>query len=165
MPPGIAERLRDRWPDTLVARGEVTVLVDREGLLDLLSFLRDDPALSLGFLSSVTATDWPGKDPRFWVIYELRSMEHHHRIRVKSGLREGDAHLPSVTPMFPTANWHERETFDFFGIVFDGHPDLSRILMPDDWEGHPLLKTEELGGVNTRYQGAFIPPIDTRLGT
>ena len=165
MPPAIAERVTERWPDTLVARGEVTVLVDRDGLLELLASLREDPELSFGFLSCVTATDWPGKDPRFWVIYELRSMEHHHRIRVKVGLREGDAHLPSVTTMFPTADWHERETFDFFGIMFDGHPGLERILLPDGWEGHPLLKTEELGGVNTRYQGAFIPPIDTRLGT
>jgi NADH-quinone oxidoreductase subunit C len=165
MPQAIAERVTGRWPDTVVARGEVTVLVDREGLLDLLAFLREDAELSFGFLSCVTATDWPGKDPRFWVIYELRSMEHHHRIRVKVGLREDDAHLPSVTTMFPTADWHERETFDFFGIVFDAHPGLERILLPDGWEGHPLLKTEELGGVNTRYQGAFIPPIDTRLGT
>lgn len=165
MPPAIAERVTERWPDTVVARGEVTVLVDRDGLLELLASLRADPELSFGFLSCVTATDWPGKDPRFWVIYELRSMEHHHRIRVKVGLREGDAHLPSVTTMFPTADWHERETFDFFGIMFDGHPGLDRILLPDGWEGHPLLKTEELGGVNTRYQGAFIPPIDTRLGT
>ncbi len=165
MPPTIAERLADRWPDSVVARGEVTVLVAREELLDLLGSTRDDAELSFDFLSSVSATDWPGKDPRFWVIYELRSMEHHHRLRVKVGLREGDAHLPSVTSMFPTANWHERETFDLFGIVFDGHPDLTRILLPEGWEGHPLLKTEELGGVNTRYQGAFIPPVDTRLGT
>jgi len=165
MPADIADRVRERWPDIWVARGEVTVLVDRGGLLELLTHLREEPDLSFGFLSSVTATDWPGKDPRFWVIYELRSMEHHHRMRVKVGLAEDDARLPSVTPMFPTANWHERETFDFFGIVFDGHPDLTRILLPDGWEGHPLLKTEELGGVNTRYRGAFIPPIDTRLGT
>jgi NADH-quinone oxidoreductase subunit C len=165
MPPTIAERLADRWPDSVVARGEVTLLVAREELLDLLGSARDDAELSFDFLSSVSATDWPGKDPRFWVIYELRSMEHHHRLRVKVGLREGDAHLPSVTSMFPTANWHERETFDLFGIVFDGHPDLTRILLPEGWEGHPLLKTEELGGVNTRYQGAFIPPVDTRLGT
>jgi NADH-quinone oxidoreductase subunit C len=164
-PEQIAERIGARYPDTIVARGEVTTLVPRELLLEALGFLREDADLSLGFLSSVTATDWPGSDPRFWVVYELRSMQHHHRARVKVGLADADPHVPSVTPMFPTANWHERETFDFFGIVFDGHPDLTRILLPDDWEGYPLRKTEELGGVNTRYHGAFIPPIDTRLGT
>jgi NADH-quinone oxidoreductase subunit C len=84
---------------------------------------------------------------------------------VKVGLAEGDATMPTVTPMFPTANWHEREVYDFFGIAFEGHPDLTRILLPDGWEGHPLLKTEELGGVNTRYHGAFIPPVDTRTTT
>lgn len=160
-PEAMAERIRPRYPDVFVARGEVTVLVDRGQLLDALAHLRDE--LSLAFLSSLTATDWPGKDPRFWVVYELRSMEHRHRARVKVGLAEADPHVPSVTSLFPTANWHERETYDFYGIVFDGHPDLTRILLPDDWEGYPLRKTEELGGVNTRYRGAFIPPVDTRL--
>ncbi|HEY6568015.1 MAG TPA: NADH-quinone oxidoreductase subunit C [Actinomycetota bacterium] len=161
----MAERLRARFPDTIEARGEVTVLVDRDDLLDSLAWLRDDDELSFGFLSSLTATDWPGTDPRFWVVYDLRSIEHDHRARVKVGLAEGDAHVTSVTDMFPTANWHEREVFDFYGIVFDGHPDLTRILLPEGWEGHPLLKTEELGGVNTRYHGAFIPPVDTRTAT
>jgi len=161
----IAERVAARYPDTLVARGEVTTLVAREDLLEALRFLREDPELSLAFLSCVTATDHPGSDPRFWVVYELRSIEHHHRARIKVGLAEADPRVPSVTGLFPTANWHERETFDFYGIVFEGHPDLTRILLPDDWEGYPLRKTEELGGVNTRYHGAFVPPIDTRLGT
>ena len=164
-PAQIAERVRERCPDTIVAREEVTAVVEREALLETLGWLRDDPDLSLGFLSSITATDWPGKDPRFWLAYELRSMEHLHRLRVKVGLAEGDATMPTVTPMFPTANWHEREVYDFFGIAFEGHPDLTRILLPDGWEGHPLLKTEELGGVNTRYHGAFIPPVDTRTTT
>jgi NADH-quinone oxidoreductase subunit C len=164
-PEDLVARIAGRYSDTFAARGEVTAIVGRDELLEALVFLRDDPQFALGFLSCVTATDHPGADPRHWVVYELRSMEHHHRLRVKVGLAEGEAHIPSVTPLFPTANWHERETYDFFGIVFDGHPDLTRILLPDDWEGHPLLKTEELGGVNTRYRGAFIPPIDTRLGT
>jgi NADH-quinone oxidoreductase subunit C len=161
----MAERLGARFPDTIEARGEVTVLVDRDDLLDSLAWLRDEADLSFGFLSSLTATDWPGKDPRFWVVYDLRSMEHDHRARVKVGLTEGDAHVSTVSEMFPTANWHEREVFDFYGITFDGHPDLTRILLPEGWEGHPLLKTEELGGVNTRYHGAFIPPVDTRTAT
>jgi NADH-quinone oxidoreductase subunit C len=161
-PAELAARIRDRFPDTIVARGETTAIAARDELLDGLVWLRDEPDLSLGFLSSVTATDWPGRDPRFWVVYELRSMLHKHRARIKVGLAENDAHLPSVTAVFPTANWHEREVFDFFGISFDGHPDLTRILLPDDWEGYPLLKTEELGGVNTRYHGAFIPPVDKR---
>ena len=164
-PAQIAERVRERCPDTIVAREEVTAVVAREALLETLGWLRDDPDLSFGFLSSLTATDWPGTDPRFWLAYELRSMEHLHRLRVKVGLAEGDATMPTVTPMFPTANWHEREVYDFFGIAFEGHPDLTRILLPDGWDGHPLLKTEELGGVNTRYHGAFIPPVDTRTTT
>jgi NADH-quinone oxidoreductase subunit C len=147
-PAELAGRIGDHFPDVLVARGEVTLLVGRDELVDALIRLRDQPDLSFGFLSSVTATDHPGKDPRFWVVYELRSVEHAHRLRVKVGL--------------PTADWHERETWDLFGVVFDGHPDLDRILLPDDWEGHPLRKDEELGGVGTQYHGAFIPPVDER---
>ena len=161
-PAELAERVRERCPDVAVARGEVTAIVDRDELLDVLAWLRDAPGLSLGFCASLTATDWPGSDPRFWMAYELLSIEHHHRLRVKVGLSDEDPRVPSVTGLFPTADWHERETYDFFGVVFDGHPDLRRILLPDDWEGWPLRKTEELGGVNTRYHGAFIPPVDRR---
>ena len=94
--------------------------------------------------------------------YELRSMEHEHRLRVKVGLSDEDPHVPSVVPVFPTADWLERETFDFYGIVFDGHPHLVRILLPEDWEGYPLRKDEELGGVPTRFHGALVPPVDER---
>jgi NADH-quinone oxidoreductase subunit C len=158
----LAEGVRARLPDVVVARGEVTVVVDRDGLLGALAYVRDEPDLSLDSLSGVTATDWPGRMPRYWLAYDLYSMAHRHRLRLKVGLSEGDPRAPSVTPMYPTANWHEREIFDFYGIVFDGHPDLRRILLPDGWEGYPLRKTEDLGGVNTRYRGAFIPPVDRR---
>jgi NADH-quinone oxidoreductase subunit C len=148
-----------------VARGDVITIVDRDGLLETLAWLRDDEAISLRFCSSVTATDWPGSDPRFWVAYELRSIERRHRLRVKVGIPEDDARVPTITSLFPTANWHERETHDFYGIVFDGHPNPRPLMLPEGWEGFPLLKSEELGGVNTRYRGAFIPPVDTRTTT
>jgi NADH-quinone oxidoreductase subunit C len=165
-PEEIAGRLRERFADVLVARGEVTVLVTPDQVLDALASLRDDAALSLDSLMCLTATHHPGAEPAIWVVYELRSTEHHHRVRVKAGLASDDGpHIASVTGMFPTANWQEREVFDFYGVLFDGHPDLTRILMPDAWEGHPLLKTEELGGVTTRFRGAFIPPVDQRTTT
>jgi NADH-quinone oxidoreductase subunit C len=161
-PEDLARRVGDRVLDVLVARGEVTAIVGRDDLLGTLRWLADERDLDLGFLSSIGATHWPDSDPAFWVDYELRSIALRHRVRVKVGLRAGDEHLPSVVAVFPTANWHERETFDFFGIVFDGHPDLTRILLPDDWEGFPLRKDEALGGVPTWFRGATMPPIDER---
>ncbi|MEX0650454.1 MAG: NADH-quinone oxidoreductase subunit C, partial [Actinomycetota bacterium] len=98
-PSELAERVRTRCPDTIVSRDEATSIVDRDELLETLEWLRDDDDLSLAFCSSITATDWPGSDPRLWVVYELLSMEHHHRLRVKVGLTDGDAHLPSVTSL------------------------------------------------------------------
>jgi NADH-quinone oxidoreductase subunit C len=145
-----------------VARGEVTAPVERDALLETLIWLRSDPDLAFDFLSSVTATDWPGRTPRYWVAYELSSTAFHHRLRLKVGLSDDDARLPSAIGLHPTADWHERETFDFYGIVFEGHPNLRRILLPDGWDGYPLRKTEEMGGVNTRFRGAFVPPVDRR---
>jgi NADH-quinone oxidoreductase subunit C len=158
----LAARIRDRVPDVLVARAEITAIVDRDDLLDTLSWLRDEPELAFDLLASITATHWPDADPAFWVDYELRSMPLRHRARVKVALRAGDEHIPSVVGLHPTANWHERETFDFYGIVFDGHPNLTRIMLPDDWEGYPLRKDEPLGGVPTWFRGATMPPIDER---
>jgi NADH-quinone oxidoreductase subunit C len=158
----LAARVRERFPDVLLARGEVTVIVDRTELLDALIRLRDQPDLAFRFLSSVTATDHPGTEPRSWVVYELRSIDHAHRIRVKVGLPADDLHVASVTPVFPTADWQERETYDLFGIVFDGHPALTRILMPDDWPGHPQRKDYPLGGIPVEYKGGSIPPPDER---
>jgi NADH-quinone oxidoreductase subunit C len=163
MPAAIAERLRGRFDDVLEARGEVLVLVEPDAVRDTLQALRDDPELDLDTLTFVSATHHPGAAPEYWIVYQLRSTALHHRVRVKAGASGESPHVPSVVDLFPTADWHERETFDFYGVVFDGHPELTRILMPDEWEGHPLRKTEELGGVTTRYHGgAFIPPVDRR---
>jgi NADH-quinone oxidoreductase subunit C len=161
-PEDMAERLRQRFPDVLDARGELTLTVPATDLLPTLRALRDDEALGFSFLSWIGATDWPDRDPRFWLAYHLKSLAHRHRVRVKVGLSGDEPRVASVTPMFPTANWHEREVFDMFGVRFDGHPDLRRILMPEDWEGHPLRKDYGLGGVDVPYKGAHIPPPDRR---
>ncbi len=161
-PDELVGRIRSRLPDSLVARGQAIAVVDREDLLTALDSMRENSEVGLDFLSGVTATDWPERTPRFWLAYELYSTAHRHRLRVRVGVSDDDARMPSVTGVFPTAMFHEREVFDMFGVVFDGHPDLRRILMPEGWEGHPLRKTEELGGVDTQYKGAFIPPVDKR---
>ena len=156
----LAERLRERFDDVFVAWDEVTVTVSRAGLADALRLLRDAEGFDL--LHDVSCTDWPGREPRIWMAYHLYSMDSGERVRVKVGLPGDDLTVPSATPVFPAADWQEREVFDMFGVRFDGHPDLRRILMPDDWEGHPLRKDHPLGGVLTQYKGAFIPPPDER---
>jgi NADH-quinone oxidoreductase subunit C len=161
-PEELAGRVGGRFRDVLVAGGEVTLSVRREELIAALTWLRDEPDLDFSFVNDVSCTDWPARDPRVWMAYHLYSFEHGHRIRVKVGLSDGDLRVDSVTPMFPAANWHEREVFDLFGVIFEGHPDLRRILLPDEWEGHPLRKDEPLGGVVTRYRGATVPPPDQR---
>ncbi|MFL5798695.1 MAG: NADH-quinone oxidoreductase subunit C [Actinomycetota bacterium] len=158
----LADRLRDRFPDLQVARGEVTVIVDPEEVVAALTWLRDEPGLELGWLADLSATDWPEYEPRFWIAYHLFSMARGHRVRVKAGLGPVEPRIATVSGEFPTANWLEREVYDMYGVVFDGHPDLRRILMPDDWDGHPLRKDYALGGVGTQYKGAFIPPVDER---
>ncbi|MGH2739888.1 MAG: NADH-quinone oxidoreductase subunit C [Actinomycetota bacterium] len=163
MTPGeLAERLRDRLPDVFVARGETSAVVAREEIPQVLAYLRDEPDLAFDFLADVSCTDWPGRAPRIWMVYHLKSRAHGHRLRIRAGLPEGDLRLPSITDLFPTADFQEREVYDLFGVVFEAHPDLRRILMPEDWEGHPLRKDHPLGGVRTRYKGAFVPPPDER---
>jgi NADH-quinone oxidoreductase subunit C len=161
-PDELAETLRRRFDDVLVARGEVTVTVDRDRLVDALRSVRDHDELRMTFLADLSCSDWPGRDPRIWMAYHLYSPEGNHRVRVKAGLPDGDLRVASATAVFDAADWHEREVYDFFGIVFDGHPDLRRILMPDEWVGYPLRKDEPLGGVPTQYKGASVPPPDER---
>jgi NADH-quinone oxidoreductase subunit C len=124
------------------------ILVDREGWPDVARALRGDPALQFQFLSDVVGTDHHPREPRYEVVYLLASLAERalgtvttpKRLRVKVRVPGADAHIPTVTGIWPSAGWPEREVFDMFGITFDGHPDLRRVLMPEDWEGHPLRK-------------------------
>lgn len=124
--------------------GDWTVIVPAEHLLDAATHLRDTPGALFDFCSDVTAVDWPPRRPRFDVVYCLYSTRLRHRVRMK--VRTGDNSIASVTALWSAANWLEREIFDLFGIHFDGHPDLRRILMPDEWQGHPQRKDYPLEG-------------------
>ncbi len=147
----------------VVHRGEITFFVRREHLLETVKLLRDDEALRFELLSGVSGVHYPEDAGReLHAVYHLLSMTHNRRIRLEVTAPDSDPHIPSVCATYPTADWHERETFDFFGIVFDGHPALTRILMPDDWPGHPQRKDYPLGGIPVEYKGATIPPPDIR---
>jgi NADH-quinone oxidoreductase subunit C len=129
------------------ALGEVTVIVKREGLLPFMTYLRDEPSLRFNFLSDVGGLDLGEfAAPRFAIVYQLYSLIHNHRLRVKVHLDEEDARVPTVEGVWKTANWPEREVYDMFGVVFEGHTDLRRILMPPDYDGHPLRKDFPIKG-------------------
>jgi NADH-quinone oxidoreductase subunit C len=148
----------------VVHRGELTLYVKREAILDVCRTLRDDPALRFEMCAGVSGVDYldDATGRRLHAVYHLLSMTYRRRIRLEVSVTVEDPHVPSVTSVYPTANWHERETWDFFGIVFDGHPALTRIEMPDDWPGHPQRKDYPLGGVPVEYKGAKVPPPDER---
>jgi NADH-quinone oxidoreductase subunit C len=146
-----------------IDRGEITFYVRREAILDICRTLRDEDGLRFELCSSVSAVDYGEDVPqRLHVVYHLTSMTYRRRIRLEVSVDVDDAHVPSVVEVYPTADWHEREAWDMFGIVFDGHPALTRILMPDDWDGHPQRKDYPLGGIPVEYKGAEIPPPDQR---
>jgi NADH-quinone oxidoreductase subunit C len=150
----IAKMIEERFPGDVIGTashaGQVAVLIKRDRIQDICRFLHDDPALKMDHLSDVTAVDYsayagdPG--PRFEVVYNMISTAFHHRIRLKARVSEEDPRIDTVTPVWQTANWHERETYDLMGIIFNGHPDLRRILLPEDWVGHPLRKEYPLKG-------------------
>jgi len=160
----LAERgVRGAVQQITIDRGEITFYVARERILDLCRTLRDDEGLRFELCSSVSGVDY-GEDAaqRLHVVYHLLSMTYRRRIRLEVALDIADPHVPSVVEVYPTADWHERETWDMFGVIFDGHPGLTRILMPDDWDGHPQRKDYPLGGIPVEYKGAEIPPPDQR---
>jgi NADH-quinone oxidoreductase subunit C len=147
----------------VIHRGEITFHVARERLAELVRHLRDDAYLRFEFCSSVSGVHYPADTGReLHAVYHLQSMTHNRRIRLEVSAPDDDPHIPSVVSTYPTADWHERETYDMFGIVFDGHPALTRILMPDDWPGHPQRKDYPLGGIPVEYKGARVPPPEER---
>ena len=147
----------------VVDRGELTLHIKPERIAEVCQMIRDDPALRFELCSSVSGVDYLGADPRrLHVIYQLTSLTYRRLIRLEAAVSAEEPHLPSVTSVYPTADWQEREAYDMFGVIFDGHPNLTRILMPDDWEGHPQRKDYPLGGVPVEYKGAQIPPPDQR---
>jgi NADH-quinone oxidoreductase subunit C len=157
--------LGDAIERVVVDRGELTLHVRREKLPEVAQTLRDSAGLRYELCSGISGVDYLGIDPtgrRLHAVYHLLSLTHRRRIRLEVSVPVEDPHVPSLTSIYPTADWHERETYDFFGLIFDGHPGLTRIMMPDDWEGHPQRKDYPLGGVPVEYKGAQVPPPDER---
>ncbi|MFJ6212482.1 NADH-quinone oxidoreductase subunit C [Streptomyces sp. NPDC092296] len=148
---------------TVVDRGELTFHIRREHLTQVARTLRDDPALRFELCLGVSGVHYPGDEGHeLHAVYPLRSITHGRLIRVEVSAPDADPHIPSTVAIYPTNDWHEREAYDFFGIVFDGHPALTRIMMPDDWLGHPQRKDYPLGGIPVEYKGAQIPAPDQR---
>lgn len=168
--------------EVLGFRGELTLIVAPGELMGLLRFCRDDPDVRCELLADLSGVHWPGgtrvenaQETTGWPTYEfeqgpgrievdyiLRSLEHGHWFRVRVSTPDDDPRLPSATGVYGSANIMEREAYDFFGVRFEGHPNLVRILMPDDWEGHPHRKDYPLGGVEVMYKGKTVPPPDER---
>ncbi|MFI0352436.1 NADH-quinone oxidoreductase subunit C [Actinomadura sp. 9N407] len=147
----------------VVDRGEMTFYVRREHLETVARTMRDEPTLRFELCSGVSGVHYPqDTGAELHVAIHLLSITHNRRVRLEATCPDADPHVPSVVAVYPTADWHERETYDFFGIVFDGHPALTRIEMPDDWVGHPQRKDYPLGGIPVEYRGAEIPPPDER---
>ena len=129
----------------------------------LLRLREDWPALRFELCTGVSGVHYPhDKGRELHAVYHLRSITHNRLIRLEVSVPDRDPHIPSLFAVYPTCDWHERETYDFFGIVFDGHPALTRIMMPDDWQGHPQRKDYPLGGIPVEYKGAQIPAPDQR---
>ena len=143
----ILEKIREKFLDDVVEtqefRGELAAVVHKAVIVDVMKFLKTDPALDFNMLMDLTAVDYSALErpgPRFHVVYHLYSLRRGHRVRVKAGVEEADPVIDSLTGLWPAADWFEREAWDMFGIRFNGHPHLKRILMYEGFEGHPLRK-------------------------
>jgi NADH-quinone oxidoreductase subunit C len=138
----LVQRLGSRFGKALTEtsdfREDLSIVVDPNSVVEVARHLKEVEGFD--YFLYATAVDWPARDPRFTVVWEVRSLANKTRIRIKTTASMPEPHVPTLTSVWPAADWHERETWDLFGIKFDGHPDLRRILMPDTWEGHPLRK-------------------------
>ena len=153
----------DAIEKVVVYRGELTLHVRRELLPRVAARLRDEPGLRFELCLGVNGVHYPHETGReLHAVYPLMSITHNRRVRLEVSAPDSNPHIPSLFSVYPTNDWHERETYDFFGIIFDGHPSLTRIEMPDDWHGHPQRKDYPLGGIPVEYKGAQIPPPDER---
>ena len=160
--PLVVQKIQEKYPDAVLdvadARGELTVTVNKDVIYDLMAFLKNDSELTYNFLADVTAVDYSLMEDtlmkydyaRFMLVYHLLSTEKKQRLRVKVPVHENELSIPSMASIWKVANWLERETYDMFGIIFENHPDLRRILMPDDYEGYPLRKDYPLRGRGER---------------
>ena len=161
----VADDLERAYPEfndaierVVVDRGELTLHIKRERLFDVAMKLRDTESLRFEVCLGVNGVHYPSDAGReLHAVYPLLSMTHNRRIRLEVSAPDSDPHIPSLVEVWAGNNWHERETFDMFGIIFDGHPGLTRILMPDDWPGHPQRKDYPLGGIAIEYKGATVP--------
>jgi NADH-quinone oxidoreductase subunit C len=164
----IADQLERAYPEfsdaierVVVDRGELTLHIKREKLVEVALILRNQ--LRFEVCLGVSGVHYPADSGReLHAVYPLLSMTNNRRIRLEVSVPDSDPHIPSLVEVWAGNNWHERETFDMFGIIFDGHPALTRILMPDDWPGHPQRKDYPLGGIPVEYIGATVPAPDER---
>ncbi len=151
----------DAIEKVVVDRGELTLHVKREKLVEVCMVLRDK--LRFEMCLGVNGVHYPDQSGReLHAVYPLLSITHNRRVRIEVSCPDADPHIPSVVEVWAGNNWHERETYDMFGIIFDGHPALTRILMPDDWQGHPQRKDYALNGIAVEYKGAETPAPDNR---
>ncbi len=154
----IVNKLKEAFPEEIIEvcsfANQTSMVVKKQRIVEVMRFLHDNPGLNFGHLQDLCGVDYKDTKPyRFEVVYQLFSIEKEHAIRIRAMLPEDDATIDTVTPIWDGASWHERECYDMFGIVFKGHPDLRRILMPEDWQGHPLRKDYPLKGPKEYWKG------------
>lgn len=147
----LQQKLKAQFADSIISineyRGELTVVVKTSDIMRVCQFLRDDEELQFDSLRDICGTDYSRPDDRFEVVYNIYSLKNNFRLRLKVRVDEAHSHVPTVIPVWSGANWYERETYDMYGIVFDEHPDLRRIYMPEEFEHYPLRKDFPLMGI------------------